>query len=117
MQNTQMQLSIHAYVRLSQRSISHNDCMEAILYGRKFHATGVVFHFIGQKELNDCIMLQGDRERLNGLVVITDCSNQEIITTYKNKSALKEIKKKSKRKSRKYSNSFERGEYQYVNTR
>lgn len=105
------QFSLHACVRSNQRSISYGDCMKAILYGRKFHATGVVFHFIGQKELNDCIMLCGDKEHLNGLVVITDCLNHDIITVYKNKNALKEIHKKSKRGNQKYSNSLKRGGY------
>ncbi|MBU0711958.1 DUF4258 domain-containing protein [bacterium] len=81
--------SYHYIRRLSQRNISQEDVQCAILFGRSGYRKGAKYFFLGRKELNKNNI---NDEHLDGLTVIVG-ENGLIITAYKNKNAIKNLKR------------------------
>ncbi len=91
---TRVQISRHAARRLAQRGISLEDVNLVLRLGRRLHRTGVTFYFFGRRQIPRG--LERELERLVGttLIVADGC----VITAYRNKRAIAEIKKKPKRR-------------------
>lgn len=97
---TNLRFTKHAKIRMAQRGISFQSVFKAIQKCSKIHRTGVVFVFVGKKEIEQF----GFEENLNGLTIIFNKKKnlQEVKTVYKNRSAISSIKKKSKNDLRKF---------------
>lgn len=87
---TEIQLTQHGSERLNERNIS----LEAVAFARqrglKIRKQGVIFYFVRSKDIR-----HPEQERFRHLVLI--CSGDgQVITAYKNKDALKSIRKSKK---------------------
>lgn len=98
-QHPNIKFSLHGKARLSQRGIKEDAVLKVLQFGEIIHKQGLKFHYLpkskgktlGQKEL----------EETRDLLVITNLNRTEVITCYKNPKAVHEVKKKSKRLSKK----------------
>jgi hypothetical protein len=94
--STDLILTGHAYERTGQRHIRREDILYVCQYGRKIHRTGACFFFLGEKDVPP----GHNMHHLIGTVVLTKPGetpgNLLIVTIYKNKEALRTIKKKLK---------------------
>lgn len=75
----------HARTRMAQRGITEQDIAQAIRIGLKIRRAGVIFYFVRRKDSHD----------LHGLTVV-QAQNGVVLTTYKNRRGLRDIKRKSK---------------------
>ena len=91
-----MDLSTHALKRISQRGISPEVIKIVLKHGTKIHRAGVLFVFMRAKDIPEGIQ-PSVAERLDGLIVVASSDGSKIITVYRNRKGLKEIKKKLKR--------------------
>ena len=80
-----LQYTDHARQRMAQRGITEQDIAEVIRIGLRIRKAGVIFYFMRRK---DC-------HALHGLTVV-QAKNGTVLTTYKNKRGLRDIKRKSK---------------------
>ena len=90
-------ISIHASERASQRNLSYDDLSLVMQYGQEIHRAGALFIFLGQRDIPKQFKSNNNITRLEGtaLVISSDC--EQIITAYRNRHALRDIKKKAKR--------------------
>ncbi len=94
----------HALLRMAQRNFSFNDLEYVLEYGERINTTGATVYFLRKRDIP-----QGDRNkseitRLEGAVVLTGLAEDgrmEVITTYRNKGAFKELRSKTKYDNRK----------------
>ena len=70
----------HANRRMHQRGISEEAIVYALNNGRRLHARGCIYYFVGKKEVDAA------HNELNGLHVLVSCDKKNIITAYKRKS-------------------------------
>jgi hypothetical protein len=82
--------SEHVSRRLQQRGIVEDDVYLAIQQGIRLHRTGITFYFLGAKQTR---WLKRRCDRLHGLTVL-QANDGEVITAYKNRKALRRIKRK-----------------------
>lgn len=94
MKATDIQITCHAACRLRQRGISHEDVQLVLRLGRRLHRTGVTFYFFGRRQIPRG--LERALERLVGITLIV--AEGHLVTAYRNKRAIAEIKKKPKRR-------------------
>lgn len=88
-------LTYHATTRLAQRNLTTTDVAYVLRYGQRLHRDGVVFYFLGKRDLPAAASF-GAR-RLEGTTVVVDPQTLTIITVYRNRKALRRIKRKHKR--------------------
>lgn len=94
-----VELSEHADNRIAERNINPTHLMMAMEYGEQFFKQGLVFYAVPDKNIPK--ELDGKlRFQLNNLVVVLDPNSAEVITCYKSNNAVKYIKKKQKRLSK-----------------
>jgi hypothetical protein len=82
---------------MNQRRISSGELSLVLQYGRWVYRAGMKFIFLGHRDLPARLARQYDY--LIGTTVLTD--GHDVITVYKNRSAIAVIKRKSKRDLRK----------------
>lgn len=86
----------HALLRMAQRNISKADVLRVIKVGEKIHRTGVVFFFMGNKNIPD-----GKEKTFESLVGTTVIQfGNKIRTVYRNSKAIRKIKRKPKRRKK-----------------
>ncbi len=94
----------HAQVRKSQRGIEDDAILLTLTHGKKYYRTGVIFYFLDNKsicQLRDDGAIVPDFYEGTTLITKNDRFKNIIITTvYRNKYAIKDIKKKKKRSGR-----------------
>ena len=88
-------LTSHSTVRASQRGIKEFQIRMVTKFGRVIRKQGLRFFYMTHYELK-FFPLQ-TRETLQNLVVVMAGDENMVITTYKNKDAIRHIKRKSKR--------------------
>ena len=96
MQNS-LQYTEHALTRMHQRCLSIHDVQYVVLYGQQYRCAGVVHYFLGRRNIptNDC--RKDFLRRLEGTTVLVDSlEGRLVITVYRNRSALKSIRRKAK---------------------
>ncbi|GBC78265.1 hypothetical protein HRbin08_01752 [bacterium HR08] len=93
---TKLSISRHAARRLAQRGISLEDVNIVLRLGRRFHRTGATFYFFGRRQIPRG--LERQLERLVGTTLIV--ADGRLVTAYRNKRAIAEIKKKPKRRAK-----------------
>lgn len=82
----------HALVRMAQRNLSRSDVLYAIKNGVSLHRDGLLFYFLGQRDLPKGAPHWS--HRLEGTTVLLDPWTLTIITVYRNRKALRKIKRK-----------------------
>jgi len=85
-------ISNHAKLRLAQRNLNMEDLEFVLRYGQEIHRTGAVFFFLGEKDIPEAFAKS--RAHLSGSTVVAN--DKGIITVYRNRCALRKIKRKSK---------------------
>ena len=85
-----MNTTYHLSQRAAQRGISMDAIELCLTHGKKVYTAGARVYFLGAKEIK---RLKLDRLNYEGLTVITQ--NQHILTVYKNKEALSNLKKRT----------------------
>ncbi len=92
---TQRQFSEHAVLRMAQRHLNATEIEYVILNGRRIYNAGTLFCFLGKQDIP-----KNERSkfaRLEGTTVLLDADQAEyVITVYRNRSALKQIRRKLK---------------------
>lgn len=86
-----MTITGHAEVRMAQRGITRKDIETVMEHGHCVRRTGVQFYVLRHKDLRE---LPSD-QHLHGLTAVVS-RNGTLMTAYKNKDGLKDIKKKHK---------------------
>ena len=92
-----IELSKHAKTRASKRGISFEQIIMCIQYGEELNKTGSLFFFMSDKCLKKLKKIYGGYlSKLQGLVVLTSMhkGSLHVITVYKDKKAMKVIRKK-----------------------
>ena len=100
---TNIQLSKHAINRASKRGINFEQIKLCIEYGEEIYRTGGLFFFMSNKCLKKLKKIYGSYlSRLEGLVVLTQTTNKSlvVVTVYKDRDAMKVIRKKQQYKTR-----------------
>ena len=90
------QLSKHGSQRAAQSNLSVDDVELVRRYGVLEHRTGVRFYFIGRREVERYRVVAPRLAKLHDIVMIVSCDDDTVITVYRNRHALKQIRRKSK---------------------
>jgi hypothetical protein len=69
-------------------------------YGVLEHRTGVRFYFVGRREAVRFRYVEPRLDRLQGVVLVVTADDRLVITVYRNRRALRDIRRKSKTRSR-----------------
>ncbi len=91
-----MKFTTHAQKRIQMRRVNEKLIGLALKYGVKIYNGGAKFVFVRKKDIPDDVDPE-IAEKIEGLVLIMNPIDDTIITVYKNRNALKDIKKKVKR--------------------
>jgi len=91
-------LTAHAQIRGAQRNITPENIDLVLRYGKELHRTGASFIFLGKRDIPEDLRNDDQMRKLEGTVLIISEDSNHLITCYKNRNALREIKKKSKRR-------------------
>lgn len=93
MQIKKYKISVHAARRMAQRNLNVGDVALVMRFGRKIHRARAMFFFLGERDVPEG--LEKKLEKLIGAtIVVTD---KTILTVYRNRNALTNIKHKLKR--------------------
>ena len=93
-----MQYTRHARLRTAQRRLSPAEVELVEQHGRRIHRTGIIFYFLGHRDLPARLSKPALYERLVGTVLLV-AENGDLITAYRNRNALKAIRRKPKRRA------------------
>lgn len=91
-----MKFTSHALKRMGMRRFNSALIELALKYGTKVYNGAAKFVFVRKKDIPKD-MPSSIAEKIEGLVIIMNPVNDTIITVYKNRNALRDIKKKVKR--------------------
>jgi hypothetical protein len=89
-------LSKHARQREAQSNLSDFDLELVRKYGVLEHRTGVRFYFVGRREVERHRHAEPRLAKLHDIVLIVSSDDRMVITVYRNRNALKAIRRKSK---------------------
>ena len=89
-------LSRHARRRGAQSNLSDRDLELVRRYGVLEHRTGVRFYFVGRREVERYRDVEPRLAKLHDIVMIVSSDDCIVITVYRNRNALKDIRRKSK---------------------
>lgn len=89
-------LSGHAQLRQVQRNYTNNEISYILRHGRMIRRTGICFYFLAAKDVPRDERRLEWVQRLIGSTVLVNAEGSDIITLYKNRHALHDIKKKVK---------------------
>jgi hypothetical protein len=91
-------LTRHARQRADERRVPLDMIDLIAQHGRKLHAAGAVHCFWGRREADRYRGRLGPAgDRLNGAVVVLSADSGAVITTYRNKAAVKHLRRKGER--------------------
>jgi hypothetical protein len=90
-----MLLTSHAVRRAQQRAICREDIETVVANGTRVHNGGALFVFMGWRDIPVGVA-PALRDRLEGITIVMDPVSEDIITAYRNKGALRDIKRKRK---------------------
>ncbi|MCA9917068.1 MAG: DUF4258 domain-containing protein [Anaerolineales bacterium] len=87
--------SSHAIRRMAQRNVSKNSIAFVLENGQWFHRDGVIFVFLGGRDIQRSREFAPEYERLEGTVVVLSRDGSRIITVYRNRQqGLRKVKQK-----------------------
>ncbi len=88
--------SAHAIERTAQRNIRAEDVDFVFRFGQLVHNGGALFVFLGGRDIPDEFRMDDHFVRLEGTILILSHDGDSLITAYRNKKGLKDIRKKQK---------------------
>lgn len=88
----------HSQTRMAQRGITEADLAFVREHGRLTYKTGVRFYFLGRRDIP--VALQRTYGHLEGTTVIVAADGRVMVTCYRDRGAIAEIKRKDKRARR-----------------
>lgn len=91
-------LTLHGRQRMHQRGLSAQDLAFVRAHGRVEYRTGVKFIFLGRRDIP--APLRKSHGHLEGVTLIVGADAEQVITCYRNREAIAEIKRKGKRDAR-----------------
>ncbi len=91
-----MKLTFHAQKRINQRRFNEDLIKLAVKYGTVIYKAGAKFIFVRRKDIPKEIP-KSIAEKIEGLIIVMNPNDGTIITVYKNKNGLRELKRKDKR--------------------
>ncbi len=88
----------HAINRQAQRNLSCDDIEFVLQHGRRMRCAGAIHVFLGQRDIPQDKVSATRFGRLEGTtLVMDDCQEQAVlITAYRNRNGLKQIRAKTK---------------------
>jgi len=89
---------------MAQRNVSLDDVKYVLEHGERIKTTGITVYILRKRDIPQDDRNKSEITRLEGTVVLTGFTqdgNLEIITAYRNKSALKAFRSKAKYDNRK----------------
>lgn len=87
----------HAQSRMAQRRLSVTDVEYVVDHGFRYYTAGVLHCFLGRHSIPFKDKSIKDFSRLEGTTVILEPNTKEVvITVYRNRTAFKNIRRKSK---------------------
>jgi hypothetical protein len=89
----------HAVHRQAQRNLSDRDVQFVLEYGRRIYCAGVLHIFLAQRDIPSDKWIQRRYGRLEGTTLVMDTTDEDelvLITAYRNRRALKNIRSKAK---------------------
>ena len=92
----QVVVSRHAKRRGAQSNLSDQDIELVRRYGVLEHRTGVRFYFVGRREVERYRDVEPRLAKLHDIAMIVSSDGLVVITVYRNRKALKDIRRKSK---------------------
>ena len=104
---TNIVMSKHAQNRASKRGINYEQIKLCVQYGEEIYKTGGLFFFMSDKSLKKLKKIYGAYlSNLQGLVVLTQSDDRSlvVVTVYKDRQAMKVIRKKHKYKNKRVQN-------------
>ncbi len=102
-----MKFTTHAIKRVNMRRINKEMIDIALKYGVKVYNAGAKFVFVRKKDIPDDLPAE-IAEKIEGIVLVLNPVDNTIITVYKNRNGLREIKRKIKRYDKGDSGKFPR---------
>lgn len=91
-----VECSKHGRQRGAQSNLSNDDIELVRRYGVLEHRTGVRFYFVGRREVKRFRDAEPRLVKLHDIVMIVSRDDAIVITVYRNRNALKDIRRKSK---------------------
>ncbi len=88
--------SAHATEMTAQRNIRAEDVDFVLRFGQLVHNGGALFVFLGGRDIPDEYRADYHFVRLEGTILILSRDGDSLITAYRNKRGLKDIRKKHK---------------------
>ena len=82
----------HARKRMAQRGIGQEALAMVLRYGRRVHAAGAWFVFLGYRDVP--ARLRRELEALVGTTVVLDPTGHLVLTCYRNRGASRLIRRK-----------------------
>jgi hypothetical protein len=92
-------LTGHAQARMQQRHFSRADLNYVREFGRLLRRTGICFYFLAARDVPLADRKLPWVQRLVGMTVLASADQAAVITLYKNRNALRDIRKKTKFRS------------------
>lgn len=87
--------SKHFLWRSAQLQLSPSDLAFVLEHGRLLHRTGILFRFLGRKDIPKKLRREPTISRLEGVTLLLS-SEGTVITAYKNPQGLQQIRRKPK---------------------
>lgn len=87
--------SNHFHLRCAQRNVDPGLVAFVKRHGRKVHRTGITFYFLGRRDIPRSLRRNDRYARLEGATLLVG-PDGEVITAYRNREALKAIRRKAK---------------------
>lgn len=91
-----IQLSQHATKRSAQRNLSYDEICFIVRHGRRIRRTGVIYCQLQANCIPADLSPQHPFQRLVGATVVLNNAGTSVITVYRNGSAFKKDRRKSK---------------------
>jgi len=88
------QLTNHAEYRAAQANLDKEKLKIVLRFGRIINRGHAMFYFLGKRDLPLEIRFDDFFNKLIGTTLVMDPAGQTIITVYRNKKAMKNIKRK-----------------------
>ena len=85
----------HAHRRSARRNVAPDAVDYVLAHGRMMQRTGVMFFFLGRRDIPSCDRCASWASRLEGTIVIV-AENGDIVTVYRNRQGLRQIARKMK---------------------
>jgi len=91
----------HFIDRAAQRNLSPTEIAFVLQHGRILYRTGIQFYFLGWRDIPKTLRQDPNIARLEGLTVLLG-HDGTLVTAYKNRQAIRTIRRKAKRAWRAY---------------